>query len=1028
MALMIQFSFAQEKTVTGTVTSQSDGLPLPGVSVVVKGTTRGQQTDFDGNYSLTASVGETVVFSSVGYKTVERVVGSSNTIDVAFEDDVAALDEVVVVAYGAVKKTSVTAAQTTVKSETIENVPIPSLDQVLQGQVAGLSIAANNGAPGSAATIILRGRSSFNANSNLEPLFIVDGVPVDEDAFSSLNNNDIANLTVLKDAAASALYGNRGSNGVVIVTTKRGAFNQGLSVTYRTQFGVSNQVDPQIDFLNSRQFLEYQRFLGSGSCGACTDGEIDFFSQVNTDWTEFLLQTGQTQSHEITLTAGGEKIRNFTSIGYFEQDGTTLRSDFQRLSLRTNTDLRGERLNLSSNISLNFTRTNSSPQTANGGGSLQNPFLAAYISLPFLSPFNSDGSINLFGLPTGPDGNVRDPINGGVINPVGFEQTPFVAQNAAAFDTDRDEGIRAVIGLNATYKLHDKVTVGSNFGLDYGQTSILDGVSPLGLQGQFNVPNGTATLARGSITRGTLRDLRLNWANNVTYRDTYGDKHNVEFGVYSEFVMRQFRGIAFNAAGLDPRLQDSVDGLVAGITEEPDGTQPFIPNVDILGVNTLDTGLFSVFALGRYNYDDKYSIEANIRRDASSRFTGDNEWGTFFSVSGRWNLTSEKWLSDVSWLDNLALRAGFGEVGNQEIGFTQAGVFATDDLFATPVGIGGSQGLSRATLWNPNLRWEPKQSINIGVDFAFFNNRLSGALDIYQEDTIDILTGAPISASATGFETQNNNLGSLRNEGIELAISYDIIQNNDVNWNVFANGSFNRGEVLIIDGEVDFLEGGDFGSLQVGEQFGTLFAARFAGVNPANGMPLFLDADGNLTQDITQNTGNNRVFDEDRTRDPNFLGGFGTNFSYKGFSLTSLFSYAVGQYRDNGTLGVLEDPTLVGISNQSERVLRAWQQPGDITDIPNNAFFNRFGPSGDRFIENSSFLRLRNVTVAYTFNSEQLKDKLKSLRFYLQAQNLFTISRWRGFDPESSGTATANNSFFDFPVPRTFTVGLDVNF
>ena len=1009
MALAMQFSFAQERTITGTVTDQ-DGLPLPGVNIVVRGTTTGTQSDFDGRYSIRAGNGQVLVFTYLGQKTVERTVGSESVINVQMQEDAESLEEVVVVAYGAVKKTSVTAAQTTVKAETIEQVPIPSLDQVLQGQVAGLSVNAGSGQPGASGTIILRGRSSFNVNANIEPLFIIDGVPVSEDNFRNLNANDIESLTVLKDASASALYGNRGANGVVVITTRRGSFDQPLSVTYRTQFGVSSVTQPQIDFLSSRELLEYQRSLNAGAGAGLTDAEIDFFSQTNTNFQDVLLRRGQTQSHELNLSGGGEKVRTFNSFSYFEQEGTSLRSSLQRLSLRSNVDLRSDRLTFSSNITLNFARTNATINGGGGGGSLDNPFLAAFISLPFISPFNADGSLNL-------EGFAVNPITGGAEGPTGFFNTPFITQSTNRFDTARTDDIRAIVSLQGTYKLFKNITVGSNLGIDYTQTNPLNITSPLSLRGRFNVPNAAATIARGSRNESTNRTLRINFSNNITYRNTFNDKHDVEFGAFTEYFKQQFRNAGFTGFGLDPRIPFSIGGITAGITEEPDGTQPFIPN--IFGAN-FDLGLFSVFALGRYTYDDKYSVEANIRRDASSRFTGDNEWGTFFSVSGRWNLTNENWLSDVSWLDNLALRAGYGEVGNQDIGFGQANVFATIDTFVTPVGIAGDPGLARFSLGNPNLRWETKQSINLGLDFGFFNNRLSGSIDVYQEDTEDILLPAPISAASSGFTTINQNLGSLRNEGFEIALSYDIIRNNNMNLNVFGNTAFNRNEVLEIDGEQDFVDRGILNSLSVGDPFGSFFDVRFAGVNPANGRPLFLDVDGNVTEEFNLD---NRVVLSDKTRDPKFSGGFGVNFSWKGLGLTSLFSYVTDVYRDNGTLAVIEDPSLVGIANQSRRVLNAWQQPGDVTNIPAPQFFNRFA-DGTRFLEDASFLRLRNVTLGYTLNSEQLKEKLRSVRFYVQAQNLFTLTKWRGFDPEDNNA----NSFFDFPVPRTFTVGLDVNF
>ncbi|MFP2997065.1 SusC/RagA family TonB-linked outer membrane protein [Spongiivirga sp. MCCC 1A20706] len=1007
LALVTSFSFAQEKTITGNVTSASDGLPLPGVSVVVQGTSRGTQTDFDGNYSINASSSESLVFSYLGLKTQTISVGGKTTINVVLEEDAEALEEVVVTGYSTVKKESVTAAQTTVTAETIENVPIPALDQVLQGQVAGLSVNAGSGQPGASGTIILRGRSSFNPNANIEPLFIIDGVPVDEDNFRSINSNDIENLTVLKDASASAIYGNRGANGVIIVTTKRGSFNQPLSVTYRSQYGFTDLIEPNINFLSSSQFLTYQRDLGAGAGNGLSDAEIAQFGRVNTNWQDFLLRQGKTFSQELTFSGGGENSRSFSSIQYFEQEGTSLRSKLQRISLRSNLDARSDKLTFSTNISLNFTRNDFVVNGAAGGGSLDNPFLAAFISLPYYSPFNPDGSLNITGLS-------NDPITGAALAPTGFQNTPYVTQNTNRFNTNREDEIRAVISVSGKYQLTDNVSVGTNVGVDYTQESDLDIISPTSLRGIANVPNPTAQI-RGSRREATQRALRVNWSNNITYTNTFNDKHNLEVGAFTEYFKQQFRDAGFTGFGIDPRLPNSILGLTSGQTADPDGTTPYVPTLE---GRSVDLGLFSVFGLVRYGYDGKYNIEANIRRDASSRFSSDNEWGTFFSVSGRWNITKEDWLSDSTWIDNLALRAGYGEVGNQDIGFGQANIFATRDLFSSGTGYAGNPGVFPFAIGNPDLRWETKKSINVGLDFGFMKGRLSGSLDVYQEDTEDILLSAPISATS-GFTTILRNLGELRNTGVEFAMSYDVVQTSDLVVNLFANTAYNKNEVISIDGEQEFVDRGLTQSLSVGDPFGSFFDVRYAGVNPANGRPLFLDVDGNVTEQFSLD---NRVI-LDKTRDPEFSGGFGLNVTYKGFGLTSLFSYATNVWRNNGTLAVVEDPSLVGIANQSTRVLDRWTQPGDITDIPDPQFFNRFA-DGTRYLEDSSFLRLRNVTLGYTFNSDQLKNHFKSIQIYVQAQNLVTWSKWRGFDPEDNDAG----SFFDFPVGRTFTLGFDINF
>jgi TonB-linked SusC/RagA family outer membrane protein len=397
MAFVMQFSFAQEKNITGTVTAATDGFPLPGVNVIVKGTTRGVQTDFVGNYSIKASVGETLVFSFVGMAKAEIKVGSSNTINLSMQEDAAALDEVVVVAYGTEKASNVTSAIETVKAEDIEQVPNASLDQILQGQAAGLNIQTSSGQPGSSGTVILRGRNSINGN--VEPLFIIDGVPVDEDNFRSLNSNDISNVSVLKDASASALYGNRGAGGVIIVTTKTGRKNGGVKVAYRTQYGKSTYNDPGFEVMNSTEFLNFQRDNGIGRGNGLSDAAIAALAaQANTDWRTIFFRKGTTNSHEVNITTGSETTTSFNSVGYFEQEGITQRSGIQRFTFRSNVNTSlNDKLDFTSNVTINYSKNDFAQNE--GTGQLDNPFLAPYLALPFVSPYNPDGSLNINGTP-----------------------------------------------------------------------------------------------------------------------------------------------------------------------------------------------------------------------------------------------------------------------------------------------------------------------------------------------------------------------------------------------------------------------------------------------------------------------------------------------------------------------------------------------------------------------------------------------------------------------------------------------------
>ena len=1018
-AFVMQFSFAQEKTITGTVSDDS-GLPLPGATVIVSGTSNGTTTDFDGNYSIQASEGQSLEFSYVGYSTQTVRVGSGNTINAQLDPD-NQLEEVVVVAYGSQKRENLTSAVSVVEAESIENIPIASVDQVLQGQVAGLNVNVGSGQPGQSGTILIRGRGSFNVNADIEPLFVIDGIPVDQDNFRALNPNDIASISVLKDGSAAALYGNRGANGVVVITTKKGNYETPLSVTYRSQYGISGQPSPNFDVLNSRQLLDYQAQVGSGLGATLTPEErAARGAAVSTNWEDVFFRQGVTQQHEVVLQAGGENARTFNSIQYFDQEGITQRTGLRRFSLRNNSEVKNDKFTFGSTLQLAFTRSDFTIDAIRGnntGGQLDNPFLGPYLALPFFDAFNPDGSLNFFGTEETGAFNPDGTLNPNGAN--GFLNTPFITLNTNRFNTDQEDEIRVIGGLNASYKLNDHITFNTSFGADYIQINNTFITSPSSIRGLLS-PTEDAQI-KGTRFESFTRTLQVNFNNGVTYANTFGENHNVSATAFIEYNKNHFRNFNFQGFGLDPRIENSFQAITDGnTTEVVDGedTRPYVPNI---GGTTIDRGLFSVAGLLSYNYADKYNVTASVRRDASSRFQDENEWGTFFGIAGRWNINKENFLAGADWVDDLALRLSYGELGNENLGLGQGQIFATRNLFGLGTGYLGNVAITPTSIGNPALSWETKQALNLGIDYSFFQGRLSGNFELFKENTVDILFNTPISpASSGGFTTLNTNIGELENRGFELAISYDLIRNENTTVNLFANTAFVENEIKKIDGEQEKVIGGLTTTLEVGAPFGAFFQQIWAGVNPANGEPLYFDAQGNLTN--VQNT-NDRVLQRDKTRDPRLNGGFGLNVSHKNWALTSLFSYQYDVWRVNSALGVIEDGGLVGFANQSTNVLRSWQQPGDITDMPRAGISQRSG-AVSRYLRDASFLRLRNVQLGYTFDEDQLGSAFKSIRVYLLAQNLFTATKWEGFDPESN----LSSSFFEFPVPRIYTVGFDINF
>jgi TonB-linked SusC/RagA family outer membrane protein len=1030
LALVVQVSFAQEKTVSGTV-SDKDGA-LPGVSVLIKGTTKGTDTDFDGKYSIKVNVGDVLLFSYLGYEAVERKVGAASTINVTMKEGGEVLDEIVVTSYGRALNSKKSAASLSrVDGKTIEQVPINSVDQVLQGAAAGVSVNTGSGQPGQSGTIIIRGRGSLQGD--IEPLFIMDGIPIDQDNFRSLNQNDIESISVLKDASATAIYGNRASGGVVLITTKKGKLGQKLNIQYRSLYGVQAKPDTQFDVMNTQQYLTFQQTYGLGFGAGLTDLQIaSIAAQANTNWEDVFFRFGTTQSHELSLSSGTANSTSFTSVNYFRQEGITLGSDLTRFSLRTNNSgsTANKRFTYSSNITLNFSRSNfvvDAQRGNNTGGQLDNPFIVPYIGLPYYSPWNPDGSLNTFG--TGPtaaggsgafndDGSIN--INGAA----GFLNTPFLALNTAAEQTDREDEIRAVLGFNADFKLTDDVTIGGTFGMDYINIQQLAIQPPTSIRG-LNSPSALSE-QKGNQFEGTFRDFSIVANAFIRYDKELTDKLSLSASLYGEYNYRNSQNEGFTAFGLNPKLPGSGAGFTDGATTEgDDDSTPYIPNVFS---SESEIALSSIFAIVDLDWDGKYGFSGNVRRDETSRFPSDPV-GYFWSAAGRWNIDEEDFLSDSDWLSTLKLRLSYGTTGNQNVGGRYQGLqtyginpstyqnqagFLLGDGDLTPEG---------TDITAIGLKWETTAQWNLGVSFGMWNDKLSGELDFYRRYTSDLFGNRLLSPAGTGYTNVVTNVAEMSNQGIDLQVSYVLLTPSSTNpWSIKlnANGNVNRNRIELLDGQGGFT-GGALRN-QEGRPASTWFYQRWAGVDPSNGQPLYLDRDGNITNDFNPEEG---VY-VGKNFDPTFTGGFGGDISYKNFTLNALFSFAANRWRSNGSLGVVEDVSLAGFANQSTSMLNAWTTPGQITDIPAVAFGGVRFQSGDRYLEDASFLRLRNVSISYSLDSEALaKTKfLTGLRVYLQGTNLVTWTKWRGFDPESNDAF----GFFDFPVPRAFTLGFDLNF
>ena len=995
-------TFAQNRTVTGQVTGADDGLPLPQVTVLLKGTGQGVPTDADGNYRISVPAGGgTLVFRYLGYTTQEIEIGNRSIIDVVLVSETTSLGEVVVVAYGTESERSVSSAIATVSSDQINQIPIASLDQVLQGQAAGLNINATSGQPGASATIILRGRGSINGN--IEPLFVIDGVPVDEDDFRALNPNDVENVSILKDASASALYGNRGANGVIIITTKKAILNSGVKVNFSAQFGQTDQLDPNFTMMNSKQFLTLQRDLNTGRGRGLKDDALNKLAQTHTKWKDVFFRTGQTQDYQLSISSGTRNTSSYTSFGYFKQQGTVQSSDLTRYNFRNNlTTNFNDKLKLSTNLTLNFAEQNRAQ--GEGSGSLDNPFINPYIALPFISPYNKDGSINYKG--TDYTTNKGTNING-------FLNTPFITLNTNHFNTRYNQQVRGIGNIDLNYEIIDGLVAGVNGGIDFKKTEFLFITTPESIRGDIT-PNQDAS-KKGSQANSTETDRTLNNRFYLLYNRTFNKKHNLEVQLSTEYYNRKRTTFGLVGFGLDTKLVGSGSAFTDGRTEENDALY-YVPSVFTA---ELEIATFSYFGVAKYNYDEIFGGQVSMRRDASSRFSTTNLWGTFYSVSGFYNLDRTV-LADVDFVNALKVRMSYGTSGNDRIvGTVFGGANAALDIYGRGIGYRNAPSYVPSQIGNRELSWEQVAQFNIGTDFTLFDNKLSGSLDFYNKKTTDLFLSKPLSLTS-GFNSINSNIGAMQNRGVEMALNYEVLKTADWRVTVGGNTAYNKNKVLKL-ADADSLPG--FRTITaVGHAIGTFFVVRYQGVNPANGDPLYLDKDGNLTDDYNLS---NRVI-TNKNRDPQWVGGFNTSISFKGISFSTQWSYAIDQWRNNGSFGVVSDSRLAGFSNMSTVLLDAWKKPGDRASFPRLTRAGLRQEASDLFLEDVSYLRLRNATIAYEFPKTLLSKQraLRRVRIFLQGQNLLTFSKWRGFDPESNRAG----SFFEYPTSRIWTAGLNIGF
>ena len=941
--------------VTGHIISAEDNQPMIGVSVLEKGTTNGVITDINGNYSITVTKSPaTLQFSYVGMKTIDKQVTASTRINLTMENDAQMVEEVVVVAYGVRKKGTIAGSVSTVKAEKMEDVPAPSFDQALQGQAPGLMVLSDSGEPSKAATFRIRGTNSIN--SGKDPLFILDGVAISSSDFNTISPNDIESISVLKDASSTSIYGARASNGVVVITSKRGRMGEAAKVTFRTQLGFSQLASKDWDQMNTDERIQFEKEVGLDK-----GQDYEKLSKTNINWLDKVYNdTAPLQNYELSVNGGTEKLNYYVSGSYYDQDGIAVGSTFERVGFRANVEAKANKwLKIGTNSMFAYQEVE---QSDDGEYALWAPISASFFMLPYWNPYKEDGSLALQD-----DGSWK----GTTENPLAW-----MANNPLS-----NKKYKLLSTFYAEVTPVKNLTIRSQLSADYGHTTSF----------YQSFPSYKPNNNYGGAQRSSFDMLNLMITNTANYRFMLNDVHSFNFMVGQEGENYHYEGFQLTTRG---QTNDILTNLASGSTASS-WSDP-----------VTEYSFLSFFARGEYNYDDRYYADFSIRGDGSSRFGTDNHWGAFWSVGFMWNLRKEKFMQKYDWLTNAQIAVNTGTSGNSSINnYEHLALVSGGYKYDNESGIAISQ------LGNEELSWESTWATNVALHLGFID-RINLDVEFYNKKTTNMLMAVPISYTSTGFGTRWDNVGAMRNRGVEINVGADVLRIKDFKWNVNANVSYH--------GVTEYVASDTGRMVAVGHPLGEFYLNRYAGVNPINGDALWYTKDGEITMEYNES---DKVM-LGKTHEAPWQGGFGTTLFWKGFSLSAQFTWVADRWMLNNDRVFQESNGLFSAYNQSKRMLYdRWKKPGDVTDIP------RYGvtPQLDsRFLEDASFLRLKNLMLSYTFPQKWLKRTsfLNSARIYAQGQNLLTFTNFTGMDPES----TSNVYKAQYPMSRQFTFGLEVSF
>lgn len=984
--LFLSIGMAMAQThVSGIVTSSEDGEPVIGATVKVVGSqTAGTVTDIEGRFSLSVSKpGVELEFSSIGL--VSKRVKASENMTVVLQVDSHTLEQVVITGYGSAKKLgSVVGSIASVDKKKLESIVTPNFTDALAGQVSGLSVLSGAGDPSQSATIRLRGINSIQSSS--QPLFILDGAPIDAAFYATLNPADIESITVLKDAASTAIYGARAANGVIVLTSKQGKYSEQVGLSVRAQYGIAGPTSDGVEMMNSKQYVKFRDLIGQPVSDDIRN-LVDKYN-INTNWRDEMIDdAAPTLDVNATMQGGGQTVNYYVSFNHHKQDGLIEMSKMHRNTLNARINARLNRFfKIGFTTNLGVQRYSQNAEWGSTGIYSANPLVFARQAMPFDTPYQY--TIDENGKMIKGDRAIGLKYTG-IVMPWWYNSHRNYYRNKLTLNTSLTETFTPLEGLTFQALQSINGLESMNHGSHSPYDAFVDGMG------------NKIDAMKGSVSASMSRYYQFTLSHTAEWRKQFGD-HYVGILLGEETRIERSRGLsAYSEGQTDPRLLLLPNGATVAPSDLGDSYGEEIAN--------------SLFANAEYNYKEKYYVTGSIRRDGSSKFAPGHRWGTFWSAGAKWDLKKENFLKDVEWLNDLSLSVNYGTTGNDS-GTGSYGYFGS-------YGVGGlyngESSLGIASMSNPDLTWETTAKWNVGLNFSIFD-RAHFTVDFYRNKSTDMLMSIPYSMT-TGFSSGIGNVAAMTNTGIEANVDVDILKTKDFYWSFKANVGYNKNEITeLFQGRDEYVVANTGLKMAVGHAYGEFYQVRFAGVDPQTGAPLYYDKDGNKTKKFNEER--DAVFTGKKRYAP-WTGGFGTNFRYKNVSLIADFAWVAGKYMLINDDYFIANPQLATGWNQRVEMLNIWTTPGQITDIPGAKYDVHVT---DHMLQNASFLRMKTLSIQYEFPKKwmQATRYIKGVKVFGIARNLFTITPFEGYDPEPD----QNLVQFNYPNTRQFVIGAEISF